>query len=371
MIEHKIRLPHFKELDGIRGLAAVAVFAHHFMQFSTSTHPSPIVAVAAYGSLGVQVFFVLSGFLITSLLFVDRDDPFLLHNFYWKRVLRIWPVLIVHVLGCVFLLRIPGAYRYALVALLFVANFGGRLGGGLGVAWTLSIEEQFYLAWPHLIRRSKVETVFLVACVLVVLSAGLRILVPLLHHDAISLPYTIYQLDGLALGAILSCQWFAPSVLTGWRRAVRLFLNGAWGLGAGLLLLIVMYAIKPSNLKDGLAMLAATFFTYRLLVTIVLRPSGQAPVLSWLRTRPLRFLGDVSYALYMYHGFVLVYLVKHLGVVNMDHPWKVFVRFAYSLALSLAISYASLRFIELPIRSLRRYTVRRDASGGRAAPIQT
>jgi peptidoglycan/LPS O-acetylase OafA/YrhL len=143
------RLPHFAELDGIRGLAALAVFATHFFGIDSRNATCPICTVASFGYLGVQVFFVLSGFLITSLLFIDRRDPHMLRNFYWKRVLRIWPALLIF-LGIIYLFAQFDQTAYIVMSLLFVSNFASLFGTTeFGGTWSLAIEEQFYLLWPQ------------------------------------------------------------------------------------------------------------------------------------------------------------------------------------------------------------------------------
>src|SRR5271168_2996388 len=121
------KLPHFGELDGLRGVAALVVFVHHFFQTSAKEDSANwLLRLSTYGSSGVDVFFVLSGYLITSLLLVDRDKPNYFHNFYWKRALRILPVYFVFL---VLLQRIyaPAGWGYIGMCLIFMANFAQQL----------------------------------------------------------------------------------------------------------------------------------------------------------------------------------------------------------------------------------------------------
>ena len=100
----------------------------------------------------------LSGFLITSLLIKDRESAAYYHDFYWKRALRILPVYLLCLAGV--LLFVPGSARFALLALLFVANFARVFHvQPEGPFWSLAIEEQFYIFWPTLVRRRSVEAI--------------------------------------------------------------------------------------------------------------------------------------------------------------------------------------------------------------------
>lgn len=354
-MHEKNSLPHFAELDGLRGLAALAVFVYHF--FNLTPH-APIFQFASLGYLGVQVFFVLSGFLITSLLLIDRREPSMIRNFYWKRILRIWPALLLYL--CAAFTLAGASSQYVLLSILFIANFEGLFGKTFqfGPTWTLAIEEQFYLLWPQVIRRFKVNTIFLMSGGIYALSVGLRTLVPIFRHDAIAMPYTPYQCDGLALGSMLACQWFAQNRLKTPARRLARFFNGPVSLLLWCGLLIVDVAIRRSNLNVSIQMTLATFFAYRLMALIVLKRDYR---LQWLGWNPLVFLGSISYGFYLYHGIVLGYVCNWVSAPAL--------RFAVSLSLALAVSYASLRFVEMPIRRLGRRKSHRiihlqDGGGG-------
>jgi len=349
------RLPHFPELDGIRGLAALAVFLHHF--FNASTDLSGVICrIAALGFLGVQVFFVLSGFLISSLLFVDRRDPAMLRNFYWKRVLRIWPALIVYLIAAYTLTHADAVY--VVLSLAFISNFEGLIGDRFefGSTWTLAIEEQFYLIWPQIIRNCRVNTVFWLSWSIYLLSVGLRTALPLLRHDSIALAYTPYQCDGLALGAVLACQWFAVTHLDETAKKIIQFLNGRsalilWLVVLGLELDLYWRDLGGRNINTSLQMTLTTFLAYRVMVLVVLKRSQ---LVTWLQRKPLLFMGSISYGFYLYHGIVLERIVDVLGPLNMSLPLIVLARLVFSLGVAIAVSYVSLRFIELPVRKLRR-----------------
>ena len=177
------RLGYVPALDGIRGVAIVIVVALHtvalkpFPFFSNRWVEHPI----EYGFLGVDLFFVLSGFLITTLLLVEWDgsDRVRFGAFYWRRVLRLLPalaLLLVVVSGYGFVTGIPkrATVGTVLTVALYVKNYvnvntTGISQLGLGHLWSLSVEEQFYLVWPAmLVGLLRFRRDWVVPCVLIV-----------------------------------------------------------------------------------------------------------------------------------------------------------------------------------------------------------
>src|SRR5271154_492229 len=153
-------LHHIRELDGVRGIAALMVFFHHvcFASLSPVGWNQPVHflwTISSMGDSGVDLFFVLSGFLITSLLLPARESPAYYHDFYWKRALRILPLYILCMLGVLFF--VSGSRGYVILCALFLSNFAWLFHvETAGPFWTLAIEEQFYLIWPTVVRRRSV-----------------------------------------------------------------------------------------------------------------------------------------------------------------------------------------------------------------------
>jgi peptidoglycan/LPS O-acetylase OafA/YrhL len=126
-----------------------------------------------------------------------------LRNFYWKRALRILPVYFVYLILTQSI--IGNTWGYIGLSLIFLVNFSQRFHvNEKGVAWTLSIEEQFYLIWPHFVRRLRLTSLYYLAFALVLTSVLLRIVMPL-ATGKMAIMYTPYRCDGLGLGAILAC----------------------------------------------------------------------------------------------------------------------------------------------------------------------
>lgn len=143
---------HFPQLDGLRGLAIVLVLAGHVLEFGFGIHTD-------FGGLGVLLFFLLSGFLITGLLDREktRTGAISLRAFYIRRVLRLFPALFIFLATQCVLIEtrvVTDTPWYAVAAcLLYVRNIWGR-GSTTGHIWSLSLEEQFYTSWPWIMKPS-------------------------------------------------------------------------------------------------------------------------------------------------------------------------------------------------------------------------
>lgn len=362
IVRPKSKLPHFRELDGIRGFAALAVFVHHFLQGAATQPPSglnwplrSILHLSKYGSSGVDIFFVLSGYLITSLLLIDRGKPNYFHNFYWKRALRILPVYFVYLILTATI--IGDAWGYIGMSLVFLANFSQRFHIiPRGPAWTLSIEEQFYLIWPNFVRRLRLTWLYYLAFALVLASVLLRIVVPLATGN-IAIIYTPYRCDGLGLGAILALQWFQPGSNPRLIQTLLRILNCNL-----LLVLAIIGGVALVCLPDEGMLLAGArigvvnYLTYRLIHKIVM--PGQPTALTWLGHGVPAYFGRISYSLYLFHPIVLFVMEKHFGHLVPFHFAQAIGLFFLALSATVAMSTVSLYAMELPIQRLRRFVLK-------------
>lgn len=353
------KMPHFRELDGVRGLAALWIFFHHFfMGLPPATTHLPLWerflrSVAEYGFLAVDVFFVLSGFLITSLLLQDRRNPHYFHNFYWKRVLRIQPAFWVFVVAYALCVHGPGIGKYLILCVLFIANFAPALHVFVGsVAWSLCIEEQFYLIWPQFIRRLDLKWVGRFAVLLIVASIGLRVngLLVLGHAN---LAFTPYRLDGLGLGALAACMRFDRQ---GLGSGVQRFATALRSRLALLLMLIgaVLTVAYGRAWTEPLCITLTGLLSFQVISSI-----GAGRSIAWLRSRPLVFMGGISYSFYLYHGFLQVALLSRFPSAALGRPAGMALYFLAAFAATLVASYLSLIVIERPAQTLRRFVLKR------------
>lgn len=354
-------LRHIPELDGIRGIAALMVFGHHALTTTVretlnAGWPQSIQRVSRTFELantGVDLFFVLSGFLITSILIGEKRSSTYYKDFYWKRALRILPLYWV-TLGVVWIFLHQTAHT--LMALAFVVNFAGMAHVHMiepGPFWSLGIEEQFYLLWPTVVRRLNVKQIFRCSIAIGLACVVLRALLAVYgHHDY---ELTPLRCDGLAFGAALACYFFqARSGGKGSR--INAVLWCLMALGA---VLIATRSHLPGRL--GL-MYYPAFQTGVVLITgpiigLAIAHSGSR-WLSPLRSRTLTFFGLISYAFYMVHVYVIRLYQHFAGVLPAGDVRGYWTEAAVTFAASVALAVVSRYVLELPAMRLRKYVLR-------------
>ena len=307
-----IRLGYVPALDGLRGIAIAIVVAYHAFGFPLG------------GWLGVDLFFVLSGFLITTLLL--EDDRIRFAAFYARRARRLLPALAVLLLGYLAIDAARGANGLGAVARwgfytgnVYEAFWPGASQHlvGLNHLWSLAQEEQFYLVWPAaliLVRRTRKP-----ALVLVAIASGL-VVYRVLLCDLGASDARIYfapdtNVDGLLLGTALAFQ--RPARVS--RRALTI---------AGTIAAAIA-AVIPST-----ALLDATMLPLFELAAVVLVAGAVAGTLRL--PRPLVWLGGISYSLYLWHFVVL-------WAFHGQHP-------LLAVAVSVAIAQLSTAYVERPFR---------------------
>jgi peptidoglycan/LPS O-acetylase OafA/YrhL len=341
------------EIDVLRGVAILVVVLYHGLYISGAVSPNHLgqifINLTVFGWLGVNLFFVLSGFLITGILLASKQKPRYFRNFYFRRALRILPAYFAILLVLILLHKV--SVRSTVVALLFLSNYmqGLHLVDGYWPLWSLSVEEQFYLLWPALVNQVS-------ARVLAILCLGLCLVEPLLRwvdasgHAALGdIHLATYLIaDNLALGALAAI--FAQSSYGTLRNGVRAGL--ALCLGGGLLLL----AGQPFGILHRTNTFGAVFqsvpwnllFTGLLLLALGLRSS----VFSSRITAPLRFLGFISYGLYLLHMLVNEYYdryLPHLSATPVRHLLQAaYPRLLATGTISILIAWASRKIYEEP-----------------------
>ena len=361
---HVSRIP---ELDGLRGIAALAVFCHHVLYMAT---PAPelwkqpvrlIAALAQAGSYGVDLFFVLSGFLITSIILTDRSRPHYYWNFYWRRALRIFPLYFAILLWLALIFH--PARRYVLLSAFFLANFERLFHlHAYGPFWTLAIEEQFYLFWPRAAKYLSVKRVERLSLAIAATCLLLRLLDTAIGHH--NYRFTFFHCDGLAIGAVLACQINLlrskpPGQRESTSRETRLLLSTA-AIG---LLLTALPAAFSIDTHVGLAVEAFRLTGVNLLAYTAVRTSvlfSGAGFLLFLRSRLLTFFGLISYALYMLHEYVMIIYPRVAGRLHVGDMRGFFVRFAIILGVTVGVSIIARYAIEWPAMSLRRYVLQKS-----------
>ncbi|WP_420112274.1 acyltransferase family protein [Pseudactinotalea sp.] len=347
-------------LDGLRAIAVLAVLVFHLRP---QTLPG--------GYLGVDIFFVLSGFLITTLLVRELSEHgrLDLKGFWTRRARRLLPALAAVVVVSTALALAVGndllvdIRRQALGALTFSNNWL-EIGAGSSYFtqtapqlfvnfWSLAVEEQFYLVWPVLLAvllaltRTAKQRIAIVLGVAAV-SAGLMAL-----HAGDGVTRAYYGTDthafGLMIGAALALSLASPTTdvrrIPGWDRA-RMAIAIVSGL-ALLTLLLTLDGESAFAYRGGI--LLASIATAALIAALATAPGARDGMVRAFSTRPMVWLGERSYGIYLWHWPVLLIVTAVLPAALPDSPISWLVR-ALALALTLAVSAASYRWIEQPIR---------------------
>jgi peptidoglycan/LPS O-acetylase OafA/YrhL len=341
------------ELDVLRGIAILVVVLYHGLYHSGAVSTNRIgqllINLTVLGWLGVNLFFVLSGFLITGILIDSKGKPNFYRKFYLRRALRILPVFFAILLLLILLHKM--SFRTAAFSMFFLANYMDtfHLVDAYFPLWSLSVEEQFYSFWPAVVGNVSVR-------VLTFLSVGLCLVDPLLrwfvasgHPSLGEVHVTTYLIaDNLALGALAAI--FARSRLGTLRNGVRLGLI-AYAVALALLLAGLPFGILHRTNVFGAAFQSIPwnlFFTGTLLLLLGL----QSPLFSSVWTSPLRFLGYISYGLYLIHMLVNTlydWSVLHIANVSIRSTLSgAYTRLIFSTALSVLVAWLSRRFYEEP-----------------------
>ena len=357
-------------LDGLRGIAVLMVIVLHTLHFDQFRPVfREINNLIKTGWMGVDLFFVLSGFLITRILLRTREDGHRTRNFYMRRALRILPAYWCY-LALVFLLlwltsdvdrRFADSLAWLPHLLIFTNNIHTSLSGAtppvreLAHLWSLAVEEQFYLVWPWLLWR--VPTAALPRlCLLVIAVAWISKLVLVIAgawwHAIYVLPFT--RMDGFAIGAFLAVHHLRGNArLPAWVRPLP------WIATA---LVVGQYLLKGKLHNMTPAETAVVTSTSVLMFGGLVHRALIAPEGSWLDralgNRVLLFFGFYSYGLYLIHYGVDTTLRMYLQPAMMEYVTgnrMKLLLMATTVALSVLLAVLMHRLVEAPALRLKRY----------------
>lgn len=388
------RVPY---LDGLRGIAILLVVALHFMYlpFHPGSHPDswllPVHRLLGAAWVGVDLFFVLSGFLLGGILLDHRTASNLFRVFYLRRGCRILPAYFLFLLP---LLVVPAlGLDHGMPALgsmlstgdippwaypLFLQNLAMTVIGSWGEAWisttwSLAVEEQFYLILPLIVRfvpRPRLPAVLVTLALLApLLRIALHLWLPATQAQIGAYTLLPCRWDSLLLGALVA--WLVrDATALAWLRRQAAGLRTSWWLllAAGLAL-----AWLSPDLRS-LPMSSAGFSLFALLFanTILCGELGLLPGRNALEWPPLRWVGRISYALYLVHlsvCSVIFHAFSHHSR-SLDSLFDVALM-AGSLVASLAVAGLSWVFLERPIFNLARRFKYRPAVSPAAVPTGT
>ena len=359
-------------LDGLRGIAIILVMLHHFTYYRPTAGIDALIGdVVFFFWTGVDLFFVLSGFLITGILLDTRDGDRYFTTFYARRTLRIFPLYyLVLFLAFIVLPQFPAVHP-VLVGQdqpaprwpywLYVSNFsiadGGWVHGWVDVSWSLAIEEQFYLVWPLLIWLCPPRLVPLVCAVILVAGPAARVYARAIDMAALSLfvlPW--FRLDGFAIGALLALAQRRGLLPLLDRWAPFVVVAGVAGIIACTILGGHTWWWNRWMQQYGYSLIAITGGA--MLVSAVNRPADSL----WPRMLSagwLRAFGKYSYAMYLIHPPIMravrEYVFDPLQYEALGiGPWNAQLwYYGAATAATFALAWVSWRLVEAPILRLK------------------
>lgn len=360
-------------LDGVRGIAIALVLFHHHVYYSnidrTFWYDLQIFKLADTFWLGVDLFFVLSGFLITGILYDAKSSDHYFRNFYGRRILRIFPLyygfLLLALVALPFWLTDEATrffYQSQGWYWSFLANIHITMEGWqrpVSHFWSLAIEEQFYLIWPFLVFAFDRDRLLHLAVYCIIIALVLRIWLPFnlnLTGAYVLLPT---RMDSLAAGAFLALFIRSPG-------GIRSLGRIPWVLAiCSTLSLAAIYLedrrlsiLDPVVATIGYTLIAVCFASW---LAIVVAAPKQSWIRRFLSVSPLVGLGKYSYGLYVIHAPVIWFLQQ--GGLRADN----FPRFLGStmpgvivfsligITVSVILAMASYHYWELPFLRLKRY----------------
>jgi peptidoglycan/LPS O-acetylase OafA/YrhL len=357
---------HIKALDGVRGLAVLLVVFFHY-------------GYVPFGWIGVQIFFVLSGFLITSILLSTRDLPLAkyLGRFYWRRSLRIFPLGVAVLLIALVVYWIwktpPGLLSDLPYLATYTTNFGRLRQSDIDPwfvhLWSLAVEEQFYLLWPlfiyvtpqHHLKKAVAAIIFTAPIFRLAAYFYFRDQPEIVGRAIYGLPFS--QFDAFGFGALIVL-WKLQNL----KNAGRLFLFALALAGAtGSATILYMHFFGGGAFKGSLGyslyLMPCYGFVWGYSIIDAVAMLGLVCALQRLHAfkvfenRILVYVGAISYGVYVYHVPVLEILHPVMGQGPLY--------FAIYLFIVLAISTASFRWLEAPFLRLKdAYLLRESLKAG-------
>jgi peptidoglycan/LPS O-acetylase OafA/YrhL len=359
------------ELDFWRGTAIASVLLYHAIYWSAPNQPNKIenwfTHLTIFGWLGVNLFFVLSGFLITGILLDSKGKNGYFRSFYGRRVRRIVPAyaLCLALLIVFHIVSVGGTLR----AITFTANYS-MLPAARSYAplWSLSVEEQFYLVWPIIVLLASRRT-------LASICVGVCIIEPFARYfawthgrgpyDNLIIHGTLFVADSLALGA-LGALYFRSS-WAGKRSAA--LLSASFVLLACVIFLVgyhheLLHRIYPV----GAALQVVPFdlvFAAAIFASVTYKPR----ILNAGITRPVRALGDISYGLYLYHLIAFTIYDRLFFVKSYSGRFgELMIRDCVCVAISVSFAWISRwKFEEIFLRKKKGQFQHPDVSGAFAS----
>jgi peptidoglycan/LPS O-acetylase OafA/YrhL len=352
------------------------VFLHHsfphdpafWTKFGVPLFLARVIAgIGATGAFGVSLFFVLSSYLITELLLREKDlmGTLDIRSFYIRRILRIWPLYFAFLaLAVVLQWIVPGQHVtwragawFTFLAGNWFIVFHGFPSSVIFPLWSVSIEEQFYITWPAVVRKVSETGMLIFASLLLVVATSTRVYLGM-HHALESYVWcnTFVQLDPIAAGILIAVLLKGEVPRLSRLARTAIILAGVTALALGSL----YFGIKNDPLTTMRVVLGypSVALGGALLLLAVLKPDASS------RNRGFIYMGRISYGLYVFH--VLGLLISDYAVHDQTaNVFRYSLRVGVALVATIAMAAVSYRWLETPFLSLKqRFTHVLSRPGG-------
>jgi peptidoglycan/LPS O-acetylase OafA/YrhL len=349
-----MKTAYFKQLDGLRALAAIMVMGYHYFSYIGAATPLQLrlMQASTLGITGVTLFFVLSGFLITRILLSSKGTKGYFRNFYARRALRILPLyyfyLIIVYAGYPALFNTsPAPLGHQLIFYGFLQNIAQTFGwniSGPGHYWSLAVEEHFYLFWPVVVHLFSNKQLFKV--LLGIVAAALLLRIGMVLYGFPVATFTLTRMDSLAFGALLALyeaeRGFPPS-------SKRLFPALMAAALAPALILLPLVSGKSLAAVQVFKFLLTSLFYLGLIGYVVSASRTSTLHGRFLQSPIMAYAGRISYGLYVFHPFAYKLTGQYLNSGNWTLNLFIFLGLAFTLAA------CSFRFIESPFLRLKKH----------------
>jgi peptidoglycan/LPS O-acetylase OafA/YrhL len=349
---------YFENLNSIRFIAASLVIVHHIEQFKSFfgiENNFKDVRVEMIGKLGVVLFFVLSGFLISYLLFKEKEytKTISIRKFYIRRILRIWPLYFLIIILSFFvfpfieIFKIEGFDRAVIWSDLgvklflyftFLPNLVIVLYGMIpfvSVAWSIGVEEQFYLVWPVLNKKINNKWILMFSVIIVYFLIKRYIFyLPSNIHEIAKSFWTACPIDCMAIGGIFALLLYDNSKIVTLIRTIIYKKVIQWSI-LFLTLILILIGFKLKGLY---------YESYAILFGILILNFASNPnrIFS-MENKALNFLGKISYGLYMYHAILIVFTIRICKMFNCLNNYTLY---TMSFLLTIGLASFSYRYFE-------------------------
>lgn len=367
---------YFPSLNGVRFVAALGVIMHHLEQhkyiFGLKNVYRTSFVGGVFGKLGIIMFFVLSGFLITYLLLKEKEKTgrISVKNFYIRRMLRIWPLYYLIVLTGLFIMpylpfmQVPGRSEFVhdhfgikvFFMIFFMPNIVDTIFRTTPIpytdqVWSVGVEEQFYFVWPWLVKYSKnlMKTLMYIITGYFIIKFTLETLNYIYpqnkYFDNENYFWTFFCIDDIALGGIMAC------VLYYKKEKVLNFLFNKY-------VQIFTYVSLAIITVKGIAVPHVTYEVYAIFFAVmIINLAANPKTIISFEHKVLNYLGKITYGLYLYHYIAIVIAIK-LGMryINKDNLFMsnlVFYTITFGLCILLAVvsyEFFEKRFLRIKVK---------------------